>query len=480
MLFNVVQNFKHLRTPMFKKMRFSIRTILVVTAVLAIWVGFLADRMHQLKKEAAAIESLDKQWYLDLDCSLTTGFQEPEPNFWSSWVMGDKWTGAKRGRVYKLGIHNDSEKDGDSLAGLSAISQLGLLYITHGKDFRNSDFKEIGKLSRLEDLKYSGLSPLTKANISELGKLKRLEDLSITALKIETLDPLAALKQLRYLNIYCRDSEIPRLSFLRDSTAVRILTLSGNITIDHIRDMQHAPNLGYLDLSSTNADDSFVDELLKLNLGELYMGDNTITMSAFNKLRANIQEVTHVGLKDFKLNENYFQRENDCYELDLAKCKLFAELDSGEDAIFWSVNSYTTQLNAPDNSSQSLTSPRFRFKGSWKELVGKESSDVVDVERGNLYDGIHTMPVNCEFKFLSRDKNRFHIQLDFENDWGGGKPDCPCQLNAILPFEEVVVWGTKSIDEAKQLFSKHFDLSEFKDPKKGEDGQFVFPFKTPD
>ena len=242
---------------MFKKMRFSIRTILIVTAVLAIWVGFLADRMHQVKREAAAIESLDKQWYLDLDCSLTTSFQEPEPNFWSSWVMGDKWTGAERGRVYKLGIHRDSEKDGDSLAGLSAISQIGLLYISHGNNLSDSDFREIGKLSRIEDLKYSSLSTLTKANISELGKLKRLVDLSLTAVEIETLDPLSALKQLRYLRLSCHDSEIPRLSFLKDATAVEMLTLSGNITIDHIKDLQDAPNLGYLDLSSTNADDSY-------------------------------------------------------------------------------------------------------------------------------------------------------------------------------------------------------------------------------
>ena len=221
-----------------------------------------------------------------------------------------------------------------------------------------------------------------------------------------------------------------------------------------------------------------VDELLKLDLGELLVGDNTMTMSAFNRLKANIQEVTHDGLKDFKLSENYFQRGNDCYELDLAKCKLFATLEPGEDTILWRVNSDTTQLNAPYNSNQSLNSPRFRFNGSWKGLVGKESSDVVDVEDGNLYDGIHTTPVNCTFKFLSRDENRFHIQLDFEDDWGGDEPDCHCQLNAILPFEEVVVWGTKSVEEAKQLFSNHFDLSEFDDPSKGKNGQFVFSFKS--
>lgn len=185
-----------------------------------------------------------------------------------------------------------------------------------GKTFK-SDVKEldlsgrgvsdISALSDCTELESINLSGNYISNISALMDMPKLRTVNLANNSISDIRPLMSLTTIEYLDI--SGNKVSSVAALGELTALESLNLSGN-SIKDFSPLKKLVLLNELNLSDCGVTDSALPNLYKLKeLDKLSLEKNSISVSAFNKLQAELPKcsISHSEFEKIKLGNKSFE-----------------------------------------------------------------------------------------------------------------------------------------------------------------------------
>jgi hypothetical protein len=286
------------RGPRRRCLRFRLRTLLILVAIVAIplaWIGY-ERRQSELERQCVekrlgvAFEQFE--FGGPFDSWELRKFREPQ-GWWrelARQTLGE--------RVLEVGGMKAELVDLAPLGELNSLQSLSLVYATLDESpvsgFEDVRFVRQNKLSDLSPLsKLKTLQELTVLNaqvndLAPLAKLAQLQRLSIGGTPVSELAPLAGLKKLRYP--YVSPSQVVDITPLAALTSLEELTLS-RTNVSDIAPLTGLVNLRELLLDSTPTRDiaplSGLSELQLLWLQQTQVTDVTplAHLKQLNKLR---------------------------------------------------------------------------------------------------------------------------------------------------------------------------------------------------
>ncbi len=230
-----------------RRLRFSVRSCLLLTTILALLLGWIAHEQRMSALETESIRHLLNSRKAVFDVSFRTPWPAlpSDPNLKAS--AWRRTLGALRGkRVAALECQFD-ERWTEDLRFLGAFSRLQRLTLA-GK-FPNEKLKSIDAakdleelrlrmpvydlqaLSRLTKLKWLDLSVTGCADLEPLANLTQLTVLDISGTRVKDLRVLAKMSNLKELNI--SDTDVHDLSPLSQLRRLTVLHASGT-QIDNV------------------------------------------------------------------------------------------------------------------------------------------------------------------------------------------------------------------------------------------------------
>lgn len=199
--------------------RFSLRTLLLVMTVVALWFGFTFSRARHEERAAKAILAADGK--IVYDWQVRSPDEEPKTKLapagplWLRKLFGLHWFDSivqvefreRRWRDPQANIEKRFAKFGPKLLKLSKLKSMRLYEATLSKQ----DCQLIAELSQLEELscgrmKISDEEARMLSMAPNLQQL-RLDGVHITTQGLEALAKLPRLKELRFTSPYNYDSE---------------------------------------------------------------------------------------------------------------------------------------------------------------------------------------------------------------------------------------------------------------------------------
>ena len=260
---------------------------------------------------------------------------------------------------------------------------------------------------------------------------------------------------------------------------------SGSIEdLKALKKLQFLKSINMSMLDEDVACDACIETFLKLKrLERIELFTRNISTESHQKLQDAGVEVRHYGIRDFP-TKNFMNYGGSNFRVDLKKSELFVSLVAGELGPRFSIEIYTYDalpiLQVPAPCLRWL--PWVKTSKPIPELIrtgGKISSNSKHDDGSNFYDGIHQSVVHNSLKLISKSANHLRINWEFETDLDRqlGKVDVE------LPIEEVSVQVDQSgkvadaVTGAKELFSKHFSLSDFAEPV-WEEKRNMFVFRA--
>ena len=200
---------------------FSIRTVLVLTAVFSICLAYYVPRAMKHQKAAQWVRELGSEpmysYQLDSNGDTDPNAKLPVPKFAVESLGIDYFSSVEM-------IHLDSKnaKDLLNLAGLSSLKHL-----------------------EVADAGVTDLSPLYDISAT-------LEHLSISRNPISDITPIENLKNLK--RFYAYETEIKNLDALKNLKSLESVILN-DTKIDDLTPLEHHPRIEYLDISNTPVSD---------------------------------------------------------------------------------------------------------------------------------------------------------------------------------------------------------------------------------
>ena len=232
-----------------------------------------------------------------------------------------------------------------------------------------------------------------------------------------------------------------------------------------------------VDFGDWKASDESIELVLQVpNLARASFGEDALTMAAFDRLTENGIEVSHWGLSDFTLSDNYVF-VSQFHKLDPDKLQLCGILWTAKSSVEYFVQGPTVDHKyASQHLLGTIQTCEFGKGLDWKQLEMRQfKPQFTDGDNhGNFYDGLHSRLDKHEIDIVSRDKNVFRLKWRFNSEFGGAS-----HAEFEAPFNEIQIVkrsGIKSIAEAKEILSRQFDLSDFEEPIEDEGGWLSYRF----
>ena len=223
---------------------FSIRALLVATAILSIWLAWLSFRAQTQKSVADWLRSLGSEPYYSYQ---RTG-DDNAPGFLTRQV----------GRL--IGVDYAATIDRVQLAGnpVETIDMVSKLRSLRWCELQGSGVTNIEPLSNLKQLEFLSLGHTNVADMSPASELVKLQRVEAFDTKIDNLRFTRNLKQLTGLNVMV--TAVDDVSCLKDHPALQRLNISSTAVVD-IAALHSIPTLVYLDVYNTNISDDDIDAL---------------------------------------------------------------------------------------------------------------------------------------------------------------------------------------------------------------------------
>ena len=283
------------------RIRFRLKTLLVLIVVSALIAGYYGRRISLLGKEKQAVEQLSEDWKVRVNrVHMNDGLRYMEKSRIQNlidWPI-NRWLGssskgnvklAETDHALSLWLYEPGSREANSLAGLEHFTQLQELKLydspslSYGVFVDDDEFQQIGKLEKLERLLMircrvgaQGLAHLSRLKLKhlrcgsgdwgqeelhEINKLTSLEELYVYCPAFD-INYLANLTKLEKLEIYIREDA--QLDGEEKLTSLASMKLRGFVFRDHIISLQKALRLESLEFMDFRLEDGCIDELLGL------------------------------------------------------------------------------------------------------------------------------------------------------------------------------------------------------------------------
>lgn len=255
------------------RFRFSLRTLLIFTAICAIAAAWLAKTVERKRNERKAADAIVK-----LGGRVTYDYQN-DPN----WVPGPHWYDG-------LKSVDDKRKQTAQKPSLvkSYLSEVTTVDLLSGHTATDADLVWLKLLPKLRDLSLGG-SAFTDAGLATVKELTDLESLTLadTAVTDGGLVNIEGLSLLRALNLYDTRIGDPGLAHLKGLARLDWLVLTKTkITDVGIQNLIGLQRLSYLDLEDTTVSDVGLQTLQSLpRLRFLILRGTPVTKSGIANLR---------------------------------------------------------------------------------------------------------------------------------------------------------------------------------------------------
>jgi hypothetical protein len=268
--------------------RFSLRTLLLLIAVLCIWLGIQVNAARRQREAVAVLLNAGAEIYYDYQMvPLVTAtppgsFAPPGirlPDTWadvSQLPPGPAWLRERIGDdyfrtvvdVYCRGTFQKS--DLDELVELPHVKEFVLV----GTGFHDEDLTALGELRQLEVLQFSG-TPINGSILAQLPNPRRLKNLHLSHTNIDD----TALEEIEKM------------------TGLEVLGLDGtHVTDAGLRHLRNLTNLRNVYLQNTQITDAGLQHLSGLKtLTLVVLGPSPVTQDGVSALRAALPSANIIG-----------------------------------------------------------------------------------------------------------------------------------------------------------------------------------------
>jgi hypothetical protein len=261
--------------------RFSLRTLLALFTLLAIGMGWYANRSLEQRRVAAAIVEKGGRIYYQYN-DPTQGFSvppKPEP------FLAD-YLGIDFADTVVCADLLGNKFDDEDVTALKAFPKLQWLRLYETR----ATGKTFDTVSRLTDLKWLVVekTPLDDEALTQIGKLQNLQclylvDTKITDRGVAQLAHLTRLKEVSLSGCQLSDSGI---SHLQGWTNVEWASFENtHVGDDGLETLRHWPLLRRLSLKGTHVSDAGVPTLTSLPVEWILLGSTLVTDSGLRTLR---------------------------------------------------------------------------------------------------------------------------------------------------------------------------------------------------
>jgi hypothetical protein len=286
------------KPAIWRRLRFSLKTLLIVVTLLALWLGYTAHRARQQEQVVEAI--------LDVGGRVTFAHQRGEDHKDGARTYDTrKEPNAPSWLVTTIGADYFRKVDSISLVNVPVtdewLEQLGKLSSLDSLLLRNTNITGKGVarlhlLPKLEVLNVQGMTAVNDVTLRTISNGTRLKSLNfhdckdITDAGVACLAPLNNLERLDLSTTQVTDAGLAHLSRMSE---MRLLSLANTRVTDeglrHIANMKH---LYWLDLRGTQISDDglqYLSELKKLE--QLILWDTQVTTEGAERIRAALPAV---------------------------------------------------------------------------------------------------------------------------------------------------------------------------------------------
>jgi len=316
------------------------------------------------------------------------------------------------------------------------------------ENWRQSDFTALSKIESLENLELI-YTEFNASRLAEISKLSNLKQLRMVSSKGKSITGLESLQQL------------PNLSHL---------TVCGDVSAAEMQAIAHNETLKYVSFESGSLDDVSVRQLAQnKSIGSVVFGHMQVSVDTYDALVEAGIGVEHNGITDDELSENYIQHNDIYYPIDHEKSAINAHLRPDASSVAWTIDAEAAEkprhawtVDYPTG----LTLYEFSFDRDWRELVGQRKQIKSD---DGIFDSTftgHEGAFDHDLRFLSRNGNQFHIKwsclVGAYSD--GHRTTVDAKLNFKTLFVKDLKEISASLDKAKAVAAKFFDLHDFCEP----------------
>jgi hypothetical protein len=283
-----------------RRLRFSLRAMMLVIVLLGIWLGWQVNRAREQRQAVAAVQNYGGWVHYDYDFvngKLTSG-RSPWAPHWLRGLLGDEFFQEVRqvSLVYddSTGKRFDNKNVlpcDDLLARISRLPgpKMLLLMETQATD---EGLRHVGKMSGLEELFIWNASSVTDAGVAHLARLKNLKNVHInhsnlTDASLVLLSSLPSIETLSLQENHFTDEGLVRLTGKERLKGLYIGLGAPRITdagLPHLRDFK---NLEILDVQNSQVTARGLEELIKglPKLKELWLSDHVFTEAEKEAMR---------------------------------------------------------------------------------------------------------------------------------------------------------------------------------------------------
>ncbi|HEY2838609.1 MAG TPA: hypothetical protein VGJ26_05655 [Pirellulales bacterium] len=216
--------------------QFRLRTLLVLIAVVALPLAWIARERRQSRYEAEVAETLQRRDFLDVALagpydSLERAARD-EPQGWRRdlarrvfgerivvvWIANETFDDltplARLTSLKRFNVHGAPVVDLAPLAGLHELTYL---------DLGSTAASDLTPLARLANLEWLGLGFTKVTDVAPLAGLQKLKSLSLDSTPVADVAPLAELKKLESLNL--RATQVKDVAALKQCKNLKKLSL---------------------------------------------------------------------------------------------------------------------------------------------------------------------------------------------------------------------------------------------------------------
>jgi hypothetical protein len=250
--------------------QFSLRSLLLLTAVLALWLGYITGNARQQQKAVETLTAMQAEVFYDYDLaapddevfafSMGAAGKIVTGRYWTRYTDGEphgpKWLRECVGEDYFRSVvavyfetYQAPQITGEDLRQISALSYLKRLTLDNAQSLSDEDFEHLNRLRRLERL-YLAETQITDLGMHHLSNLTNLQYLSLAKTRITDagLVCLQGMTHLEMLELSDTGISDAGLKYLRGLTNLKTVYLDGTkVTKKGAEELQAAlPNCAVL------------------------------------------------------------------------------------------------------------------------------------------------------------------------------------------------------------------------------------------
>jgi len=268
-----------------ERIRFSLRSLLVIVLLICSWLGLVVHRDREMKQHQAAVLCVVRHGgcveYQSGRSGANPYYLFPE----ETWLrkLFPQW---KRDRVTSVTFQRADQRFGTTIRGTKGIAWID-------PDWSLESMLELGRAIQsfpaLRRLSFNK-TPLPRHGLRCIEGLTHLESLNLSETRITSADVahLRELVNLEYLNLRRTRIDNDCLAHLKGIRKLKILLLgSTRIGDDGVTHLTQIPSLEVLSLSNTHlTDDGLVQLAACKHLRELRIDHTAVTDAGLHRLQA--------------------------------------------------------------------------------------------------------------------------------------------------------------------------------------------------